>query len=196
MSSGMQRYKEDNDNPLFSEETARRQRKAGRDEQAELENRVDELHRRAGLGPASKDTNPKDAIGIKKATLSVFPLQVLMEASLGMLEGACKYGRHNYRDAGIRGSVYFDAVCRHIFDWWEGTDIDPDSNIHHISKAISCLAVLRDAIMRGNFNDDRPPRTKEGWIQELNQRAAEILAKYPNPLPAHTQRNSTIKANE
>lgn len=75
----------------------------------------------------SKPTNPKDAFGIKKASLSCVSSPVLMELGIAMQEGACKYGRHNYRVIGVRGSVYYDATLRHLMSWWEGEDIDPDS---------------------------------------------------------------------
>ena len=51
-----------------------------------------------------KPTNPKDAVGIKKTPFSVLPTPVLVEAALGMAEGALKYGRHNYRAIGVRTS--------------------------------------------------------------------------------------------
>ena len=62
-----------------------------------------------------KDTNPKDAVGVTKAPLSVLPMQVVYEAALGMYEGALKYGAFNYRVAGVRASVYYDAIERVIF---------------------------------------------------------------------------------
>ena len=52
-------------------------------------------------------------------------------------EGARKYGRHNYRVIGVRGSVYYDATLRHVTAWWEGEDLDPERGINHISKAIA-----------------------------------------------------------
>jgi hypothetical protein len=134
-----------------------------------------------------KDTKPKDAIGVQKVSMSVVPANVMMEVGLGMLEGACKYGRHNYRVAGVRASVYYDATMRHMMDWWEGTDVDTDSGLNHVTKAIASLVVLRDSMIRGNWIDDRPPRTKEDWIKEFNEKAKAILEKYPNPVPAYLE---------
>jgi len=54
----------------------------------------------------NKQTNPKDAMGIKKVPLSCVPLPVAMELGIAMLEGARRYGRHNYRVIGVRASVY------------------------------------------------------------------------------------------
>ena len=136
----------------------------------------------------TKDTNPKDAIGISKAPLSTVSVPVMAEVGVAMLEGALKYGRHNYRVAGVRASVYYDAAFRHLGAWWEGQDIDPDSGISHITKCIAGLMVLRDSMMQGNWVDDRPPRvTDTDWLLKLNAKAKELLAKYPTPVLPWTQ---------
>jgi len=135
----------------------------------------------------SKDTNPKVAVGIKKVPLSVVSAPVLMEIGLGMMEGARKYRRHNYRVAGVRASVYYDAAMRHLMAWWEGEDIDIDSGLSHISKALACLSVLRDSMIFNNWKDDRPPKHKNGWIEEYNEKAKEIIEKYPQELEPYTE---------
>ena len=131
-----------------------------------------------------KDTNPKDAIGISKAPMSTVSAAVLMEVGVAMLEGALKYGRHNYRAAGVRASVYYDALMRHAMAWWEGEDIDPDSGMSHVTKAITSLVVLRDAMVQGMCTDDRPPRSAE-FYTALNKLAAEMLAKHADKSPRH-----------
>lgn len=134
-----------------------------------------------------KPTNPKDSVGIKKTSMSCVPAPVLMELANAMLEGARKYGRHNYRAIGVCSSVYYDAAMRHLMSWWEGQDIDPDSGNRHLAHAIACLVVLRDSEMFGNLTDDRPPPHKEGWLQELNKHSEEIILKYPQPKEAFTR---------
>lgn len=136
---------------------------------------------------ATKATNPKDAVGTSKVPMSTVPGPVMMEVGLAMLEGARKYGRHNYRAYGARGSVYYDAAMRHILAWWEGQDIDPDSGLSHISKCIATLVVMRDTMINGKLVDDRPPASKDGWIDELNKAAAKIIEKYPDAQEAHVQ---------
>jgi hypothetical protein len=135
-----------------------------------------------------KDTNPKDGIGVRKAPLSTLPGPVLFEVGLAMFEGSRKYARHNYRVAGVRASVYYDAAMRHLMAWWEGEDIDPESGLSHLVKAAACMVVIRDSMMQGNWNDDRPPRTKAGWLKELNAKAGAIIDMYPNGLPPYTQK--------
>ncbi|MEY9506933.1 hypothetical protein ABIE87_006491 [Bradyrhizobium diazoefficiens] len=138
----------------------------------------------------SKPSNPKDAFGIRKASLSCISAPVLFEVGVGMQEGACKYGRHNYRVIGVRGSVYYDATLRHMMAWWEGEDIDPDSGLSHITKAITSLVVLRDAMLQGKFNDDRPPKSAD-WLPGLNARAEALFEKYPEPVLPYTERDNS-----
>ena len=121
-------------------------------------------------------------MGIKKVPMSTVPAPVLAEISVGMFEGALKYGRHNYRAIGVRASVYYDATMRHVMAFWEGEDIDPDSGLPHLSKAITSLVVLRDAMIRGNWTDDRPPSSAPGWLGPLNEKIAALLEKYPDPV--------------
>lgn len=142
---------------------------------------------------SEKPSNPKDSVGIKKVYYSVIPWGVIAEVGLAMLEGARKYGRHNYRGIGVRASVYFDASLRHLTDWWEGVDTDPDSGLSHITKAIASLTVLRDSMIRGNWEDDRPIRMDEGWLQELNKKAAEIVERYPEAAHTYTQKDNGIE---
>ncbi|MEN6534503.1 MAG: dATP/dGTP diphosphohydrolase domain-containing protein [Bryobacteraceae bacterium] len=147
----------------------------------------------------SKDTNPKDAVGTKKVPISTVPCGPLLEVGLAMLEGARKYGRHNYRAAGVRASVYFDAIIgRHLMPWWEGQDIDPDSGLSHITKAIAGLFVLRDSMLMGNWVDDRPICNKIN-LAELNAKAAEIIERYPDAKEPFTQQpagDSAIKPDD
>lgn len=131
-----------------------------------------------------KASNPKDAVGTKKVPFSTVPAPFVAEVGLAMLEGALKYGRHNYRVIGVRTSVYYDAALRHLNAFWEGQDIDPDSGLPHIIKAAACLAVLRDSQLMGNVVDDRPPSHKEDWQTKLNEKAANLIDKYPNPKEA------------
>ena len=159
-----------------------------------LGSNFDEWLKQEGLmSENSKNTNPKDAVGTKKVPFSVISVPVLGEVGLAMLEGARKYGRHNYREAGVRASVYYDAMLRHMGAFWEGEDIDPDSGLSHVTKAIAGLMVLRDSMIKGNWVDDRPPKVKDGWVQELNKKAEEIIEKYPNAKEPYTELNSKEK---
>lgn len=133
---------------------------------------------------SSKDTNPKDAVGIKKVPFSVLCWNVMAEVAVGMAEGALKYGRHNYRRAGIRESVYFDATLRHLVAYMEGEDIDAESGMSHLTKAMCSLMVWRDAKSRDVATDDRPPKTL-GFFGPLNDRVAALVDKYKDKQVTH-----------
>lgn len=128
-----------------------------------------------------KDTNPKDAVGVRKAPVSTVSAAVVAELGLAMLEGARKYGRHNYRVSGVRASVYWDALFRHLMAWWDfGQNDDPDSGLPHIVKAMACLCVLRDAQHLDNWVDDRPPPLPIELLKKFNEVAGQIIDKYPD----------------
>lgn len=128
----------------------------------------------------TKPTNPKDRIGCRKAGMSCVPASVLAELGVAMTEGALKYQPYNYREAGVRMSVYYDALLRHMFAFWEGEDIDPDSGVSHVTKAIATLVVLRDAMMQGMCTDDRPPKAKP-FYPDLNAKSGALVDKYTTP---------------
>jgi len=92
-------------------------------------NDMSDTHEMLTFGPlgGDKPANPKDLLGVRKAPMSTVPATVLAEIGVAMLEGASKYGRHNYRVVGVRGSVYYNGVMRHLMAWWEREDLDPDS---------------------------------------------------------------------
>lgn len=142
----------------------------------------------APMGDGLKPSNPKDVVGIRKVGWHVIPFPVLWELANAMTEGAYKYGAHNYREAGVRASVYIDATMgRHLAAWWEGEDIDPDSGESHITKAIASLVVLRDSMLKGNWVDDRPIKSDPNLLRQANERAAALCDKYPNPVAPFTQ---------
>ena len=135
----------------------------------------------------TKLSNPKDAIGVTKPYFSTVPSMVVAELGLAMLEGAAKYGRHNYRAVGVRASVYYDAARRHMDRFWDlGENIDPDSGLHHLVKAMACLAVIRDSMLMKNWVDDRPPPIPTEVWGDIERLTKEMLERYPEPKQAFT----------
>lgn len=106
---------------------------------------------------STKPSNPKDLIGSKKAPLSLVPWTLMVCAARALLEGALKYGRFNWRIAGVRATIYLDALKRHIAKWENGQECDPKTKVHHLDNAIACLTIMRDAMLYGKLTDDRPP---------------------------------------
>jgi len=157
----------------------------------------DVQYRRPVCGPVNphvKDSNPKDSVGCTKPPVSNIPLSVISEVGLALAEGAYKYGSSNWRVIGVRASIYWDATFRHIKAWWEGEDVDPDSQLSHITKAISALVVLRDAMIQDNWTDDRPPRSKQtpAMVSEQYKLMLERLKSLqPDPVPGYTQKGQS-----
>jgi hypothetical protein len=112
----------------------------------------------------------------------------MSEVGLAMMEGGCKYGTHNYREDGVRASTYINGVWRHLFQqWWDqGEDIDGDSFLNHVTKAIACLVVLRDSMLLGNFIDDRPIKQKD-HIPTFNEAASKLVDMFPDPVEGFTE---------
>ncbi len=128
--------------------------------------------------------NPKHASGVEKVPFSCVPVPPLGWAALALLDGALKYGRHNWRHGDpLLASDYRDSTQRHMDAWWEGLDTDPKSKLPVLAHAIAGLLVIFDAILQGNFEDDRPPHSPKPWQDELNQRAKELMAEHPTPKP-------------
>jgi hypothetical protein len=135
--------------------------------------------------------NPKDFVGASKAPLSPVSRRVMHELGLAMLEGECKYWRHNYRAADVRAMVYMDALERHVSAWIEGQDIDPKSGVSHLIKAMACLHIIRDAQIYGSLIDDRPPaQTNLNWMEELDAKALSIVESHK-----HLERGAYTEAN-
>ena len=104
-----------------------------------------------------KPTNPKDAIGGKKLPLHLIPGSAKAVMALAFLEGALKYGKYNWRIAGVRSSVYLDAMERHLEKFKNGEDSDPTTSVPHLGSIMACCAILIDAAICGKLTDDRPP---------------------------------------
>jgi hypothetical protein len=146
-----------------------------------------------------KDTNPKDSVGCTKPPLHCIPAHVLFEVGMGMFEGGWKYREANYRVIGVRASIYYDAAMRHLMAWWEGEDIDPASKIHHISKVMSCLAVLRDCQLQAengsgvDYKDDRPPKSHVSMTkleEQFKTMLSRLQSEHGDRKPPYTQADS------
>jgi hypothetical protein len=104
---------------------------------------------------APKNPNPKDSIGSSKIPMHLWPETATVLGALGLLDGALKYGRSNFRAAPVRASIYYDAAKRHLNAWFEGRPADPDSGLPDLAHALACLAILVDAEAAGTLIDDR-----------------------------------------
>lgn len=137
--------------------------------------------------PERKLTNPKDLIGSDKLPIHLWPETATSLGCLGLLDGMLKYGRTNWRAAGVRASIYVDALRRHLAAWWEGEDLDPDSGLPHLAHALACLAIIVDAQAAGRLNDDRA-YAGAGYrhlVTDLTPHVARLKSKHSEKEPRH-----------
>ena len=134
-----------------------------------------------------KATNPKDQIGSKKIGTTLVPDVIVYYASLGLLEGALKYGTANWSEAGVRVSIYLDACGRHLAKFKAGEWCDPDTEVPHLASAIACLGIILDANMRGMITDDRPPANPAmiRWIDEAQGSVMHLKEMFEDHDPKH-----------
>lgn len=134
----------------------------------------------------TKESNPKDLLGTTKLPLHLFPKTAVAQGSLAFLDGALKYGRSNFRVVGVRASVYYAALCRHMDAWLEGEDKAEDSQLSHLAHALACVAILIDAEAAGKLIDDR--QVAGGYaklVKELTPDVARLIETHKGKSPRH-----------
>jgi hypothetical protein len=137
---------------------------------------------------SEKPTNPKDMISNDKVPLHLWPETATVYASLAMLDGALKYGRSNWRHAGARASVYYDAARRHLNRWFEGEELD-ESGAPHLGHALACIAILVDSAEAGKLVDDRMYHGGyQGLMKDVDATVKAIRARHADKNPVHYSR--------
>lgn len=109
-----------------------------------------------GMLPGHADDNPKTQYGEKKPSLGLIPKVALEAMAAAHQLGADKYGPWNWRDNSVAASVYINAMMRHIQEWKEVADNDPDTQASHLGNVMACCAILLDAQANDCLIDDRP----------------------------------------
>ena len=132
-------------------------------------------------------TNPKQLQGDYKVPLHLVPPGLEIYAAMALGEGGLwkevPYGPYNFRDSQVEAMTYIGGMLRHIKDYLDGYDIDPDSPVNKPSLAgvAGSLAILIDATENGNLIDNRPKKGNarammdrfEGEIRAMKQRVAD-----------------------
>lgn len=132
-----------------------------------------------------KPTNPKDAVGGGKLPVDLVPDTMVVFASLGFLEGALKYGKYNWRVAGVRLSIYWSAFERHRMKFCAGEWADMKTGVPHLSSMLACIAIIVDAYLAGKLNDDRPPALANlsSFIDSLSTNVEDLKRQFAEHHP-------------
>lgn len=117
--------------------------------------------------------------GVKEERFSLVPVYPLTLLSRLYAFGAKKYAAHNWRK-GYEWSKSYDSVVRHLTQFWEGEDIDPETGIPHVICAAFHCFVLAQYMKDHPELDDRY-KPSDG-IDELveavdNLNKSEIITK-------------------
>jgi Domain of unknown function (DUF5664) len=140
----------------------------------------------------SKPSNPKDIIGSAKLDMGAVPNSGIVGAAIAFFEGAVKYGRFNWRVAGVRASIYHAALLRHVAKWWNGQNSDSATKVRHLDNAIACLMIIRDAELYGKLTDDRPPCPDPDAMARLIDESAATVAHLRVLFASHNPHQYTI----
>lgn len=151
---------------------------------------VGSINRSTGAIPESpsKPSNPKDLIGSDKLPLNLVPTVTIAYGTLGHLEGHLKYGLVNWREAGVRASIYLDAMKRHMQKFADaGEWADPVTKVPHLGSIIACCGIILDAYHAGKLIDDRPkPNPAVGQlIDDLGETVRHLKQLFADKNPIH-----------
>lgn len=103
-----------------------------------------------------EDANVKTAAAAKKPRVAAIPPIAIMALGTAMQTGADKYGAFNWRETSVTASVFYNAMLRHLEQWYSGENHASDTGVHHLAHLMAGAAIIFDAEMNGVFLDDRP----------------------------------------
>lgn len=112
-----------------------------------------------------------------KSEYHQFPLEAIEGAVRVLMYGAKKYAPGNYLK-GMRWTVVFDSLVRHLAKWQRGEELDPESGLPHLDHAmcnLMFLSIYRDVYPEG---DDRWTTMKIGGVSPAlsKQRAHQSVS--------------------
>jgi len=92
-----------------------------------------------------------------KIQLELIPTSLIMAVGTVFTFGAKKYGVRNW-EKGFAWSRAFGALMRHLWAWWQGENLDPETGKSHLWHAVSELAFLIEFETTQPTYDDRPKK--------------------------------------
>lgn len=80
----------------------------------------------------------------EKPRYDLLPLLALEVEARVLTYGATKYAPDNWRKVDGWRWRYFGAALRHLFAWFGGERLDPESGLPHLGHALCCVAFLAE----------------------------------------------------
>ena len=90
-----------------------------------------------------------------KPRFDLIPPEALYGIAAAFTYGVNKYTEERNWERGTSWGRWFGAAMRHLWSWWMGEDLDPDSGLPHVDHALCNLAFLVTYRRRGIGTDDR-----------------------------------------
>lgn len=93
----------------------------------------------------------------EKAEIHLVPTTSIIEAAKVFKFGAKKYGVNNWRKDihDYKYSRHYNSIQRHLLAFISGEDIDPESNLPHLSHALTQMMILIQTTVDSPECDDR-----------------------------------------
>jgi len=107
--------------------------------------------------------------GQKPIQFHTIPPEFLMEVGRVYFAGAQKYAARNF-ERGYKWSLSFDAMMRHLWAWWGGEEIDPESGCNHMAHGIwHCFQLMLLAKYHRDLDDRSDLYAKTRDVQTNTQ---------------------------
>lgn len=90
-----------------------------------------------------------------KSGVDQVPPELLIEWGDVFSYGEKKYARDNWK-RGTSWHEFYGSALRHIYKWWNGEDVDPETGLPHLAHALWNVGALRYYQIHGIGTDDRP----------------------------------------
>lgn len=103
-----------------------------------------------------------------KSGVDQIPPEVLMLWGDIFRHGEEKYGRNNWK-SGTEWHEFYGSALRHLYKWWLGEDIDPDSGEPHLAHSLWNVGALIYFQLHGLGNDDRPQPYSVRRVTEVQE---------------------------
>lgn len=92
----------------------------------------------------------------QKNRVDLLPYDALWDVAEVFTHGAQKYDDRNWEE-GLEFHRLFGSLMRHMWAWWRGEDIDPDSGKNHLAHAGCNILMLLALVKRDNPELDTRP---------------------------------------